>query len=364
MPDPACLDPVAKAIARRSGEADVHDGELSHEIDLLRSEGWLAACLPRAHGGSGWGTEPGGTRPAFDALRSLGRANLSVARLFEGHMNAVKLLCLYASDGLRDTAFAEVARGELLGVWGADDPAAPFGFVEREDRLRLTGAKRFASGLGLVGQAVVTAQGDEGVQLLLLPSKDPARTDFSVWAMDGMRATQSGRYDFDGESAPAERSFGKPGDYLTEPFFEGGIWRYCAAHLGAAEALFALMGDALVARDRADDPHQQRRIVESAIAIETARLWLLRAAVAVEANEADPEVAALSLLAREVTETCCRDVQRTVDQALGLGAHAAGSALERMARDLRLFLCQAAPDAKRARAAEALIERGTRAEFL
>ena len=41
-----------------------------------------------------------------------------------------------------------------------------------------------------------------------------------------------------------------------------------------------------------------------------------------------------------------------------------GSAVERMARDLRLFLCQAAPDAKRTRAAKALIARGKRVEFV
>ncbi|GAB5349889.1 acyl-CoA dehydrogenase family protein [Alteriqipengyuania sp. 357] len=364
MPEDAHLEMVASVIAKRAGEADVHDGELSNEIELLRSDGWLAACLPRSRGGEGWGTEPEGTRPAFDALRALGRANLSVARLFEGHMNAVKLLHLYGSDSLSEAAFADVADGELLGVWGADDPAAPFGFVERDDRLHLRGGKRFASGLGLVGQAVVTAQDEAGLRLLLLPTKDLARADFSAWAMDGMRATQSGRYDFGGESVSAERTFGKPGDYLREPFFEGGIWRYCTAHLGAGEALFGLMRDVLVARGRADDPHQQRRIVEGAIAIETPRLWLQRAADAVEAANADPDAAILSLLAREVTETCCRDVLRIVEQALGMGAHQAGTAVERIARDLRLFLCQAAPDAKRARAAEALIARGTTAEFL
>ena len=111
-------------------------------------------------------------------------------------------------------------------------------------------------------------------------------------------------------------------------------------------------------------PHQQRRIVEASIAVETCRLWLLRAARAVEAQDTKPDSATLSLLAREVTETCCRDVMRIVEQALGMGAHRAGSPVERIARDLRLFLCQAAPDAKRARAAQTLVQRGVRPEFL
>lgn len=364
LPETADHGDIAKAIAARAAEADHHDGELLTEIELLRSKGWLAACLPRAAGGEGWGTEPAGTRDAFDALRMLGRANLSVARLFEGHMNGVKLLCLYGSERQREKAFATIRQGELLGVWGADDPAAPLAFEESDGELRLSGAKRFASGLGLVGQAIVTVSRKSGVQLLALPTTEAARADASIWAMDGMRATQSGRYDFDALDVSPDRAIGEPGDYLREPYFEGGIWRYCAAHLGAAEALFEHMREALQARERTVDPHQQKRIVDCAIAIETARLWLMRAAEAVEAEGADAQAATLSLLARDVTEDCCRDVLRIVQQALGMGAHEAGSPVERISRDLGLFLCQAAPDAKRARAAEAIVKRGVRPEFL
>ena len=364
MPDPSHPEPVIREIAQRASLSDCAEGDLSAEIGLLKTNGWLTACLPQAHGGAGWGSEAEGTNAAFDALRALGRANLSVARLFEGHVNAVKLIALYASDSLRKAAFVDVAQGELLGVWGADDPSAPLAYTKDGGQMRLSGAKRFASGLALVDQAIVTVPGDEGMQLLLLRSDEVTRCDRSVWNMDGMRATQSGRYDFGDLEVSENRILGGLDDYLREPHFEGGIWRYCAAHLGAAEALLEDMRESLEARGRADDPHQQRRIVEASIAVETCRLWLLRAARAVEAQDTKPDSATLSLLAREVTETCCRDVMRIVEQALGMGAHRAGSPVERIARDLRLFLCQAAPDAKRARAAQTLVQRGVRPEFL
>ncbi|MEN8677741.1 MAG: acyl-CoA dehydrogenase, partial [Alteriqipengyuania sp.] len=96
----------------------------------------------------------------------------------------------------------------------------------------------------------------------------------------------------------------------------------------------------------------------------TARLWLVRAAGEVEAAGAKPEKAALSLMAREVTEDACRRVAETIERAMGIPAHIGGSFTDRMLRDLRLFLCQAAPDAKRNRAASTLIGRRARPEHL
>ena len=345
---------IERIIAGRAAEADREDGDLSADIDLLRKAGWLTACLPGGMDGQGWGTDPGGTMAAFDALRSLGRANLSVARLFEGHMNAVKLLFLYGDARLRAETVSAVRDGILFGVWGADDAASPLSIEAKDGTIHLRGAKRFASGIGLVRRAVVSAPTPQGLQLLLLPVDDESRSDASCWRMGGMRATRSGRYDFDGVAIVDHCRMGAPGDYLLEPYFEGGIWRYCAAHLGAAEALYAEMRAGLGDRGRSDDPQQQLRLFDAAIAVETARLWIQRAAMAVEASDSCRETVTLSLMAREVTERSCRKVMAITQRALGTAAHVAGSPVERIGRDLSLFLCQAAPDAKNARGAEAL----------
>lgn len=356
--------PFLQEIAANAMTLDTHDADPSEEIRLLEREGWLTACLPENHGGNGWGSEPSGTGPALTALRRLGRANLSLARLFEGHMNAVKLLWLYADADLQKRSFGAVREGSLLGVWGADLPTAPLTFECAEDNLRLGGVKQFASGLQSVDHAIVTASTDAGLQLLLAPTAEDDRSDPTHWRMAGMRASRSGHYDFSELEIPRANLVGEPGDYLREPHFEGGIWRYCAAHLGGAEALFDAMRDMLVEKERADDPHQQRRIVECACAVETARLWLIRAASKVEAPGASPNAATHSLLAREITEQCCRMVIDRTRQALGMAAHVEGSKVEMICRDLSLFLCQAAPDAKRARAAEALVASGARVEDL
>ena len=340
------------------------EASLDVELDCLRQEAWLTACLPVDAGGQGWGTQSEGAMAAFDALRMLGRSDLSLARLFEGHMNAVKLVQLYGSTALKDAIWQEVTAGALLGVWGADDPSASVRLEVDGDRLSLSGAKRFASGLGSVRHAIIVAATDEGGQLVVIPADEPERADPSTWRMAGMRATRSGRYVVDGLTVPAMYRLGAPDDLLREPYFEGGIWRYCAAHLGGAEALYDVMRDHLCDLNRQSDPVQGRRIAKAAIAIETARLWLVRAATEIEMADAAPGKAALALLAREVTERCCRDVMDLTERALGMAAHEEGSRIDQLRRDLGLFLCQATPDAKLARANDALIARRVRPELL
>lgn len=351
-------------IGRRAAGADRGDRDLTADIDALRTAGWLAACLPTGAGGRSWGTQETGTQDAFDALRVLGRVSLPVARLFEGHMNAVKLVHLYGAASLKRDIFAAVQSGALLGVWGADVSGAPLTMERSADAVALTGEKQFCSGLGVVDMAVVTGLLEDEQRLAIVSTTDAARMDPERWSMSAMRATLSGGYRFDGMTIDAGRLIGRSGDYQTEPYFEGGIWRYCAAHLGAAEALYAAMRSALVKSGRAGAPMQAQRLVQAAIAVETARLWIKRAAEETETECASPAKATLALLAREVTRESCDTLLDAVEQSLGMAAHDIASPIERMRRDLRLYLCQAAPDAKLARAADGLLAGPGTAEAL
>ncbi|NVD45311.1 acyl-CoA dehydrogenase [Qipengyuania atrilutea] len=351
-------------IAERARDTDRTDGDLRPDIEVLRRSGWLSACLSHKDGGKGWGSEPEGSLPALDALRVLGRANLSVARLFEGHMNAVKLIALYGDARQRELLAKDVANGALLGVWGADEPGSPVSCEQDANGVKLTGAKRFASGMGLVDQAIVTADTEHGPSMFLVPVDDEERADAGVWKMAGMRATRSGRYTLENLTLSSAARIGEEGNYLREPFFEGGIWRYCAAHLGGAEALYREMMTQLTKRDRTDNTEQRQRVVACAIALETSRLWLERCALEIEADGAAPRKVLLALLAREVTENACRETMELVDRALGMAAHEEGGMVERMSRDLSLFLCQAGPDAKRERAGRGLFSMGKLAEAI
>ena len=221
---------VADRITSRAAAADEGRITLSTDLSELHQSGILARLVHDAT------AEP---LQAATMLRRLGRVSLPVGRIVEGHVNAQKLIALYGTADQRANATADATAGVIFGVWGADGaPAASF-TRGLGSGITLSGEKRFCSGLGLVGRAIMTAGGADGGQLVLADVTRPDRADASVWQVSGMRATASGTYDLNGLQAEC---LGKPGDYQIEPYFEGGTWRYSALHVGGWRRWLNLYG--------------------------------------------------------------------------------------------------------------------------
>lgn len=353
---------LMRQLSANAGPADRGSIGLASEIGALSRAGALVACLPFTAGGEGLGLDADSVVAAFELLRDMGRANLSVARLFEGHLNAAKLLHLYGGSSVAERAFAAVRDGALLGVWAADG-ACPLRYGRAGRHLRLDGEKIFASGLGLVRFAVVSLRA-EGTDrscpdLAIVDVSDSARQDPSAWNATGMRATVSGRFDFTGLEIDPAALIGQPGDYEREPHYEGGTWRYCAAQLGGAEALVELWRSDLAARGRLDDSMQLARYAR-AVSLCRAMAHLVReTGMTVEtsatggAARIDAAVAD-ALLTQQFVEESCVEVLRLAERSLGTAGYVSGSSIERIRRDLSLFLRQAAPDAKLLRAGRLL----------
>lgn len=341
------LDTVLAEITRRSVLADLGQTDLTDDITALMNAGLLsrltAACMPG-----------GATAEATQMLRAIGRANLSVGRLVEGHVNARLLIALYGSAQQRDRTMAQEP---LHGVWAADGDR-PVKIVDnRGGMAQLSGHKVFCSGLGSVQRAVVTARADDaGPQMLLIHTTDPARAHSAEWQVSGMRATCSGRYDLTGLQGDY---LGQPGDYLREPHFDGGIWRYLALHVGGLEALAEETRQKLGAR--ATHPLQAARLVELAIAAQGARLWVEAAAISVTGSQT-PRTGPLDvprvLLARQAVEAACQRGIALTERALGTAAFVRGERIDLIRRDLAFFLRQADLDGKTLRAAQALMQSG------
>jgi alkylation response protein AidB-like acyl-CoA dehydrogenase len=129
----------------------------------------------------------------FRVLAAVGRGDLSVARIFEGHINALFLIQLFGTAGQRE-AWQRLARcGHLFGVWNTDFPGDPV--LLHGQRLR--GKKTFASGADGLSHAIVTARTPEGRQMIVVPVKD-LPVDRSWWRPLGMRASGSHVVNFDG----------------------------------------------------------------------------------------------------------------------------------------------------------------------
>jgi alkylation response protein AidB-like acyl-CoA dehydrogenase len=192
------LHAVMPAIMGRAAALDETDGQLPQaDLDLLAGEGLLAAPLPTSLGDAGWGTEPQGARGAVEALRLPGRVSLPLGRLYEGHLNAIRLVMGLGMPAQRWSAAELAQAGRLFGVWNTEGASVSL----RIENGVLRGGKILCSGAGIVERALVTARRDEEgpQQLLLVPlPAGTSRATLDRWTPHGMRASATGSIDLDG----------------------------------------------------------------------------------------------------------------------------------------------------------------------
>lgn len=337
-PDAGPVPPkVSEALQAAAADEERGERPIALSIDLLRKADLL--------------TDDGAKDPTRTAraLMRIGAANLGVGRLFEGHVNALHLIRLYGTEAQGQDVARHISNGAFLGVWGADGNVPVTGGTGKT----LAGRKCFASGLGTVSHALVTVNSGPNVRLALVDVSDITRADPSAWDMLGMRATVSGTYDVSGLSDDKVEWIGVPGKYLQEPHFVGGVWRIAALQVGAATGLLDMAASELRAIDRMHAEAQQTRMMTALMRAWAGMVLTERSAQATTETGILPEdIVTSSIAARLFTEEVGLNAIRVVEQSIGLRHFEAGSQTGRMARDLSVYLRQAARDAFLQRAAQ------------
>jgi alkylation response protein AidB-like acyl-CoA dehydrogenase len=354
---PVSLSPAAALLALRAREAEIsarapsldhHGAYPAEDIALLREIGVLAA----------FGADGACADDMFDALRVVGRANLSLGRIFEGHVNGACLVSWYGNEEQRGQLTEDLAEGRVYGVWSSE-PSPGVAISEDEDPV-LIGAKHYATGAGFIDRAIVTARTASGKrQMLIVEACDVRRAELSAWRVRGMKATQSGSYDVSGLSVDSRSLLGAPGDYEKEPRFSAGAWRFTAVQLGGVERILCLLRNHIVACEASSDPIKRARFAEAAAAARTAWLWVREAARMTEnAGQYAPEdVVALALMTRGVVERVGFEVMEAAARIIGTRAFFDDEPIDMAVRDLSLYLRQPVPDHARDRAAAGFLER-------
>lgn len=312
--------------------------------------------LPVAAGSAGLGLTVETIIVLRTLLTAVGRASLTVGRLFEGHVNAVKLVDRYG-DAIGVLA-AEAVAGRPSGVWNAER-----GDGLRAQRVeggwRLDGTKVHCSGAGSIRRPLVTARDGDDVRLFL-PDMTAAGVgiDLSVWRAAGMRGTATGTVVFDQVFVPDDETVGDAGDYYRSPFFSGGAWRVLAVQLGGLEQVMRLHAERLAA-GRGGDPVFRARFGRAAGCYEAARLLVAEAATRAEGGGEAAAIDAYVDLARSIFEDMvliCIDSARRNE---GLATFIAPDPIDRALRDLETYLRQSFVDASRDHAAAWLIGGGS-----
>ncbi len=359
------LSPIAETLAAASYAADfcaAHaaaidcDGAFpAEEFQRLHVSGLLAAPLRPELGGVGLGSLLGTTPDLLRVLREIGRGNLAVGRLYEGHVNALLLMQTFGTAEQLDGWAADVHAGKQFSVWNTQAQDGIHLEALPEGRVRLHGAKTFASGAEHVARPLITgATEDGGWQMVIVPTErvQPGVSDPSFWHPLGMKATASVHMDFSGMEVGAGDLLGVPGDYYKQPAFGGGGIRFMAVQMGGAAAILDHTRQFLREQNRTGDPFQRERVGKMAALIETGDLWLRGAGELTDNPSADADtIVQYAHMARATIEEICLDVLRLAEKCVGARGLLRPNPFERIHRDLTLYLRQPGFDA-------ALVEAG------
>ncbi len=297
-------------------------------VAQLEGAGLLAATLPG---------RVAGAAAELSLVREVARADGSVGRILDGHLNAVERLAVQARPDLRDAQLEQVATGRLrLGVWGAD-PAPGEGEPATLRGDRLWGAKVFCSGAGGLDRALVLVRepgADRAERLAYVDLADRVEIDESWYRGAGMRASASHRVLFSGAQVVAV--LGGPGALTEEPWFSRDAVRTAATWAGIADAAAEAALETL--RGRADaGPLEGLAAGRIATAAQTIDLWVDEAARRLDAGTDLPTFA---VHMRDALASSARAVIDEALRATGSRPLAVGGRLDRARRDLDVFLLQ------------------------
>jgi alkylation response protein AidB-like acyl-CoA dehydrogenase len=326
-------------------------------LESLAKSGRLRAQLAPQYGGENLGREPGTSFALFDELRRTGKTDLAAGRIYEGHVNTLLLMMDYANHDQKAVWQNDARNGHWFGVWNTD-AASPVMYEREGEHVILHGAKHFCSGAGRVTRALVTAIGESGRQMLIVPMEElaPKRIDASRWTPLGMQHSDSYYVDFDEVRLSADTLLGKPDDYLQEPWFSGGAIRFAAVQFGGVEALAEATYAYIRERGKAQDPFQQYRAGEIAMSVESGRHWLeiasrhhdaalYRAAKEDISPNEDLQFLNNMRMARASIEKLATFVLQHVARSVGANGFLEPLPFSQLYRDLTMYLRQPAPDA-------------------
>lgn len=322
-------------------------------VEALRSAKLHQIFAPPESGGETFVDARAENTAMMNALRLVGRADLSLGRIFEGHINAMKLFAWFGSPHQKTQLARSLQAGAFYGVWATEPPPGVALARDAEGWL-LSGSKAFATGAGGLAHAIVTTRTASGAtRLVVVPADQPDRADLTRWRVRGMRATGSGSYDLTGFRPGDSELLGGEGDYGREPRFTAGAWRFLAVQLGGVEALLAETRAAMSDPARAD-PLQRVKFAEAVVAARTAYLWVREAAQ--RAADDAPDAPEFVRMTRGVVERAALDVMELAARIVGTRSAFDGQRIDKIIRDLSLYLRQAGPDYARDQAAIAWLD--------
>ncbi|MGF6593816.1 acyl-CoA dehydrogenase [Pseudomonas sp. 2835] len=308
---------LLQAFARRPQALNL-DRQLQRCLEQCRETGLDQLPLP-GHGR---------TLQRWQVLAEVAGADLALAKLFEGHTDALAII--------HECGASHLDPAGSWGVWAAEPPNARVRIVRRKgNEVHLQGRKAWCSGALQIDRALLTAWDEqERPQLVAVALNQPALRIFNDgWQAVGMAITASVDVEFN--DCPAQL-VGSSGQYLSRPGFWHGGGGIAACWYGAAQTL----GTFLLEHCRScEEPHAQAHLGAVDAALAGARASLHETAAWIDGHPgSDAELNVRRLRAQVESAALC--VLDHVGRALGATPFCRDSHFARLSADLPVFLRQ------------------------
>jgi alkylation response protein AidB-like acyl-CoA dehydrogenase len=240
-------------------------------------------------------------------LMELGKRSLSLARLAEGHFDAVAVL---AEAGRR------AQPGKIYGVWATEAPGQNLSLARSSGKYLIDGARVFSVGAGLIDKALLTVLEPEHrlVEIDLHAAQGCIAIDESAWKTEALLETKTATVTFTRVEVSSEDFIGDAGWYLDRPGFWHGACGTAACWAGGAEGLMEYAR----AQKTHKDPHTRVHL-----AAMMANVWAMQSLVTTAGEEIDRRpadrvsAARRALALRHLVEQACSDVLRRFARAYG-----------------------------------------------
>lgn len=267
------------------------------------------------------------------ALVETARVDLTLARLVEGHADAMRIL---------DQA-DEQARPGVYGVWASRSAGTGVSGQFRDGRWFVHGELRFASGVELLDRALVPVWLDEAHHQLLDLSLTEGSfvADKTSWRTAAMDASQSWTVQVEAE-ASINATVGPQGWYLDRPGFVIGGLGVAAVWAGGAQLVLDLLERAV--RERPGEASRLRRLGAVDQAVWEARTVVEH--VAGRVDEVDHHTVVVEVdRARMTASQAAEKVVAEAAHIVGPGGMSRNERLIRATQDLGIYARQLAVDA-------------------
>ena len=313
-----CIGDVFKA--GKPEDIEWLDWLISHQLDQLPMPG------------------SGATLARWQSLAKVAEFDLSLAKHYEGHTDALAIIGEIGDP-------QQVNWHGAWGVWASESPGGCAILQNTADgHVCISGVKLWCSGALTASQALVTAwNADSDVpQLVAVRLKQPnISVDVKHWKAVGMADSLSVKVMFD--NVPCT-GVGKPGAYVTRPGFWQGGAGVAACWLGGAMGIASTLQESLQLSGPSHD-HGNTSVFKLAalgkayLAISHTTAMIQSAAAWVDKYPA-ADASRVALAARLSAEQCAKTVIDVVGQAMGASPFCLDEKFARATADLPVFIRQ------------------------